>query len=102
MWTQRRHFFFKPLAGYRGDKLTRRVREGILAGDFIAQKLVPPGQRMVVVDCVQTDLKFDTRAYTYMGQIQLLAARTYQGQITNFRTPGGGFSPVVVVPNLRN
>ena len=40
------------------------------------------------------------RAYTYAGQVQLLAARTYQGQTTNFRTPGGGFCPVVVVPQL--
>jgi len=32
--------------------------------------------------------------------VQLLAARTYTGQTTNFRTAGGGFSPVVVVPAL--
>ena len=30
--------------------------------------------------------------------MQLLAARSYQGQTTNFRTEGGGFSPVVVLP----
>jgi hypothetical protein len=28
------------------------------------------------------------------GAIQLVAARLYQGQTTNFRTPGGGFAPV--------
>lgn len=106
LWARRRQLFFKPIGGYgakavyRGDKLTRRVWDEILAGEFIAQTLVPPGQRMVVVDGVQTDLKFDVRAYTYAGQVQLLAARTYQGQTTNFRTPGGGFSPVVVVPKL--
>lgn len=106
LWAQRRHFFFKPMAGfgaravYRGDKLTRRVWDEILAGDYIAQTLVPPSTRMVMVDGVQTDLKFDIRAYTYAGQIQLLAARTYQGQTTNFRTSGGGFSPVVVVPQI--
>jgi hypothetical protein len=27
----------------------------------------------------------------------LTAARLYQGQTTNFRTPGGGFAPVYVV-----
>ena len=26
----------------------------------------------------------------------LLAARLYQGQTTNLRTPGGGFAPVLV------
>lgn len=107
LWAQRKQLFFKPVAGYaskaayRGDKLTKRVWEEILAGnwgDFIAQALVPPGQRLVNVDGVAKDLKFDIRAYTYDGQIQLLAARTYNGQTTNFRTEGGGFSPVVVIP----
>jgi hypothetical protein len=109
LWAQRKQLFFKPVAGYaskaayRGDKLTKRVWEEILAGnwgDFIAQALVPPGQRLVNVDGVATDLKFDIRAYTYGGQIQLLAARTYSGQTTNFRTEGGGFSPVVVLPDF--
>jgi hypothetical protein len=50
------------------------------------------------VDGVSADLKFDVRAYTYDGKILLLAARMYSGQTTNFRTPGGGFAPVVVVP----
>jgi hypothetical protein len=104
LWAQRRQLFFKPVAGYgakaayRGDKLTRRVWGEILAGDFVAQALVPPGERLVEVDGVQTDLKFDIRAYAYEGKVQLLAARTYSGQTTNFRTPGGGFAPVIVVP----
>lgn len=104
LWSRRRQLFFKPFAGYgakaayRGDKLTRRVWGEILAGDFVAQELVPPGERLVAVDGVQTDLKFDVRAYTYAGRVQLLAARIYSGQTTNFRTPGGGFAPVVVAP----
>jgi hypothetical protein len=28
----------------------------------------------------------------------LIAARLWQGQTTNFRTPGGGFAPVLTVP----
>jgi hypothetical protein len=67
--------------------------------DFVAQALVPPSGRMIEVDGVQTDLKFDIRAYTYAGQVQLLAARMYTGQTTNFRTQGGGFAPVIVVPS---
>lgn len=50
------------------------------------------------VDGVPADLKFDVRAYAYDGRVLLLAARMYSGQTTNFRTPGGGFAPVVVVP----
>jgi hypothetical protein len=30
--------------------------------------------------------------------VQLLAARLYQGQTTNMRTPGGGFAPVLTTP----
>jgi hypothetical protein len=105
LWAQRRHLFFKPVAGYgakaayRGDKLTRRVWGDILESDFVAQALVPPSERQIEVDGVQTDLKFDIRAYTYNGQVQLLAARMYAGQTTNFRTLGGGFAPVIVVPD---
>lgn len=106
LWPRRRQLFFKPAAGYgskaafRGDKLTRRVWEEIVAGDFVAQALVPPSERLVAVEGEPTRLKVDIRAYAYDGRIQLLAARTYAGQTTNFRTSGGGFSPVVVLPLL--
>ena len=104
LWAQRRGLFFKPAAGfgaraaYRGDKLTRRVWSEILAGDYVAQATVPPSERLVSVEGQTTRLKLDLRAYTYRGQVQLLAARTWAGQTTNFRTEGGGFSPVVVLP----
>ena len=42
-----------------------------------------------------TELKADIRNYVYRGEVQLVAARLYQGQTTNFRTPGGGFSNVI-------
>ena len=103
LWSERRRLFFKPTAGYgsrgayRGDKLTRRVWNEIAAGGFVAQALVPPSERIVDVDGQATRLKLDVRAYAYAGHVQLLAARTYSGQTTNFRTAGGGFSPVVVL-----
>lgn len=99
LWGARRGLFFKPVAGfgsraaYRGDKLTKRVWQDILAGDYVAQSIVLPGERMV--DKLDPKaMKFDLRAYTYDGAVQWVAARMYQGQTTNFRTPGGGFSPV--------
>jgi hypothetical protein len=104
LWAERRSLFFKPAGGhaskaaYRGDKLTRRVWGEILEGTYVAQTAVPPSPRLVVVDGVATKLKFDVRAYAYAGEVQLLAARVYAGQTTNFRTPGGGFSPAIVVP----
>jgi hypothetical protein len=100
LWTARRHLFFKPNAGfggraaYRGDKLTKRVWQDILAGDYIAQTIVTPGERVTGTIEQPAQLKFDLRNYTYDGAVQWTAARTYQGQTTNFRTPGGGFAPV--------
>lgn len=103
-WAGRKQFFFKPFAGYggkaayRGDKLTHRVWDEIAAGGYIAQAWVAPGERTISGgDSVQV-LKFDVRNYVYGGQVQSLAARLYQGQTTNFRTPGGGFAPVYVSP----
>ncbi len=103
LWDARRGLFFKPVAGfgsraaYRGDKLTKRVWQDILAGDYVAQAIVAPGQRMIDehdADKTKKALKFDLRAYAYNGAVQWIAARLYQGQTTNFRTPGGGFAPV--------
>jgi hypothetical protein len=104
LWAQRKQLFFKPVAGYgakaayRGDKITRKVWADVTAGGFVAQALVPPSERLVDVDGTPTRLKLDLRAYAWRGQVQLLAARTWAGQTTNFRTAGGGFSPVVVLP----
>jgi len=104
IWQRRRRLFFKPAAGYgsraayRGDKLTRRVFDEILRGEYVAQALVGPSERRVAVDGTPVDLKLDLRNYVYAGEVQLITARLYQGQTTNFRTPGGGFAPVLTVP----
>lgn len=103
LWSARRELFFKPVAGhgskgvYRGNKLTRRVFDNILHGDYIAQNFVPAGERAMRVDGTVTTRKVDIRLYTYSGKPLLSAARVYQGQTTNFRTPGGGFAPVFQV-----
>ncbi len=100
LWTARKGYFFKPAAGfgsratYRGDKLTKRVWSEILEGNYIAQAFVPATLRAVTVENEQLTLKYDVRLYTYAGETLLVAARVYQGQTTNFRTSGGGFSVV--------
>ena len=105
LWSERRKLFFKPASGfgsravYRGDKVTKRVWEEILAGDYVAQTLVLPSERRLIVERDSVDLKLDIRAYAYGGKIQLLAARMYQGQTTNFRTSGGGFAPIYTIPS---
>lgn len=102
-WNERRRYFFKPFGGYagratyRGDKLTKRVFSEIAAGGYVAQELAPPSSRRVLVDGEVRELKLDLRLYVYQGEVQLAAARLYQGQTTNFRTPGGGFAPVIAL-----
>jgi len=103
-WQERKQWFFKPRSGYgskgsySGAKLTQRVFGEVMQGGYVAQRMAAPGERGVCVDGVERQaFKYDVRCYVYDGQLQLVAARLYQGQTTNFRTPGGGFAPVRLV-----
>jgi hypothetical protein len=103
-WAERKQWFFKPVDGYgskgayRGEKLTKRVFEEIMHANYVAQKLAVPDERKVCVPGAEPQfLKYDVRCYVYKGNVQLIAARLYQGQTTNFRTPGGGFAVVRAV-----
>jgi hypothetical protein len=101
MWENRRRLFFKPSAGYgskatyRGDKLTKRVWQELSAGTYVAQALVVPSERQLADVDTEPPLKIDIRVYAYAGAIKQISARLYRGQTTNFRTPGGGFAPVL-------
>nr|WP_100765111.1 circularly permuted ATPgrasp domain protein [Leptospira ellisii]PJZ92903.1 circularly permuted ATPgrasp domain protein [Leptospira ellisii] len=101
LWEERKRFFFKPVSGYgskavyRGDKLTKGTFREILSGNYLIQEIVPPSERILLnAEGEKVPYKMDLRAYVFREEILLLAARLYQGQTTNFRTPGGGFSPV--------
>lgn len=104
-WATRKQWFFKPAAGYgskaayRGDKLTTGKWQDILgsAAGYVAQKIVAPGERNLLVNDTAAALKVDLRNYVYGGRVQLVSARLYQGQTTNFRTQGGGFAAVFSV-----
>lgn len=103
LWKSRRDYFFKPSKGfgskaaYRGDKMTLRVWDEIKASDYVAQKIVKPGERIVKVNDSQNKLNVDVRAYVYQGKVQLMTSRLYSGQTTNFRTEGGGFAPFFLI-----
>jgi hypothetical protein len=103
-WRERKQWFFKPASGfgskgaYRGDKVTQRVFAEIMQGGYVAQRMAQPGERMVCAEGAEPALvKSDVRCYVYNEHVQLVAARLYQGQTTNFRTAGGGFAPVRIV-----
>ena len=102
-WRERREWVFKPCAAfgsravYRGDKVSRRKLDEIAADPtYLAQRRVEPG--VVAVETIDgpQSMRFDVRAYAYRDQVLLLGARVYRGQVTNLRTPGGGFSAICV------
>ena len=106
LWARRRQLFFKPNWGfgsrgtYKGAKLTKKTWHSILEADYIAQELVPPSERLLIVDGDHQSMKLDVRCYAYNGDIQLLGARLYRGQTTNFRTDGGGLAAVFTAPAI--
>ncbi len=102
-WEDRKRWFFKPVSGfgsrgtYRGDKITRRAFDDVMQGDYVAQRIAPPSERRRGAALGSGTFKMDVRSYVYGGEQQLLAARLYCGQTTNFRTAGGGFAPIHVL-----
>ncbi len=103
LWEKRKQLFFKPTNGYasrgayRGAKLTRRVWENIIHSDYIAQSIIPPSERILIINGEKQSLKLDLRCVSYNGSIQQLSARLYQGQTTNLRTKGGGLATVFAI-----
>ena len=97
-WASRRDWVFKPAAShgskavYRGDKVSRKKLAEIHAdASFLAQRRIAPGTTAVRTPEGDRPMKFDVRAYAYRDEVFLLGARVYQGQVTNMRSPGGGF-----------
>jgi hypothetical protein len=104
IWAARKRYFFKPFAGYasrgayRGDRITKRVWEEIVAsGNYIAQDFAPPATRRAAPGEDAAALKFDLRCVSYGSEIRLLSARLYQGQTTNLRTVSGGLASVFLL-----
>jgi len=105
LWTRRKDYFFKPRAGfggkavYKGAKLTKKTWAHILRGGYVAQEFIRPPVRRVGNTEAARELKYDVRIYSYAGSPLLMAARVYQGQVTNLRTDGGGLAPIIELTN---
>lgn len=104
IWKTRRSLFFKPKNSfggksvYRGESVSKKVFERLMSEDIIIQKFVP-AQRMPTTraDDPLANWKFDLRFFVYRDRIQQAVARVYQGQVTNFASPVGGFSQIKFV-----
>jgi len=100
LWKERKGWVFKPVSrfGSRGVLLGRKVSrkrfEELEAGETLVQRLAEPS---ITGEDSETPMKTDFRLYAYRSHILGVAARLYQGQVTNLRTAGGGFAPVRVV-----
>lgn len=99
LWAMRKKLFFKPKKSfgskgvYAGKSLSRKKFETLKSEDYLAQELHLPGK----VKHNDEEWKFDIRAYfseehTDSPSVQKIVARVYQGQVTNFSKPGGGFA----------
>lgn len=96
LWKHRKNLFFKPKssfggkAAYKGESISRKKFDELDSSSFIAQEFAPPGTIKLNSD----SFKWDLRCYVYDGEIQMIGARVYKGQVTNFRGPGSGMAAV--------
>lgn len=104
IWAERKNLFFKPKRSfggksvYRGESVSRKVFERLMSEDVLIQRF-QPAARFPTDDprSVLTNWKYDLRFFAYQDRIQLAVARIYQGQVTNFASPMGGFTRVQFV-----
>ena len=100
IWLERKNLFFKPKASYgskqayKGASVSRKVFDEAFASEFIAQEYIQAKEIIVGSESEPLKLKYDLRCYVYKDQLQLVIARLYQGQTTNLKTVGGGFTVV--------
>lgn len=100
VWAKRKKLFFKPKnafgskQSFRGSSISRKAFDELLQDETIAQEFIPAPEQEFVTPEGPQKFKYDLRCYAYQGRLQLVVARLYQGQVTNLRTPHGGFGTV--------
>lgn len=100
VWSDRKKYFFKPKNAFgskqtfRGSSISRKAFEDICNENFIAQEFLSPGEVSFELNQETYNFKYDLRFHFYQDQLQMATARFYQGQVTNLKTPLGGFATV--------
>jgi hypothetical protein len=103
IWANRKKYFFKPKnafgskQSYRGGTVSRKAFEALPHDETLAQEYIPAPEKEFLTPDGPFKFKYDLRCYAYQGRLQLVLARLYQGQVTNLRTPHGGFACVSFV-----
>lgn len=99
-WRTRKQWVFKPDTGYAsrgvyvGEKLTRHKFAELEHADTLLQRRIVPS---ITHGKGEEQFKTDYRLFTYRERLLGMAARIYQGQVTNLRTENGGFARVRLV-----
>ncbi len=100
VWANRKKYFFKPKRAYgskqsyKGASISHRLYNDLIQQEMIAQEYVSAPERKFQTPDGEQIFKFDLRFYAYQDKVQMVVARIYQGQVTNLKTPYGGFAPV--------
>jgi hypothetical protein len=100
IWTERKKLFFKPKnsfgskQAYKGAAVSHKTFDEFYGASMLAQEYAQPGEVDVRVGTETLKMKYDLRCYAYQGKLQIVIARLYQGQTTNLKTTGGGFTIV--------
>lgn len=100
VWDERAGLVFKPVARFggrgvlTGKSITRKRFAEMEPETTLVQNLIPPSK---ISDSEGRSFKVDLRLFVYRDHLLGVGARLYQGQLTNLRTPGGGFAPVRIV-----
>ena len=100
VWAQRKKLVLKPVARYGskgvllGKGMSHKRFAELDPALTLVQDLVPPSK---IADSDGNSFKVDLRLYAWRDRSLGVAARIYQGQVTNLRTVGGGFAAVTLV-----
>ncbi len=95
-WSSRNSWVFKPAArhGGKGVLLGKSISKKrfleLEAQSTVLQKFIPASQ----IEIEGGSYKFDLRLYMHGEKLIALAGRAWNGQITNFREEGSGWTPI--------
>jgi len=99
LWRERKKWVFKPANSYAsrgvyvGEKLTKTKYNGFESTTTLVQQRIKPLQTVIEDG---RKFKTDFRLFVYRKKMLAVSARLYQGQVTNLRTPEGGFCKVQI------
>jgi len=97
-WASRKSWVFKPAARHGGKgvllgkSISRKRFDELEVDSTVMQKLVPPSQ----IEINDVSFKFDIRLYMHGNNLIAMAGRAWNGQITNFREEGSGWTAIAV------